>query len=113
MSTELRARLLAEAEKAIDTLLAEKPGATDITLSEIEGLVLKSRQEFAVGVLSALTQEGSQAQQDADGECPWCGSRMQRRGQRERQVKTEVGDMTLERAYYVCSGCKRGLFPPG
>ena len=112
-SEELKARLLAEAEKAIDALLAEKPAAADMTLSDIEGLVLKSGQQFEAGVLKELAQDGSQAECEADRVCPRCGSRMQRRGQRERHVLTEVGETMLNRAYYVCPDCQHGLFPPG
>ena len=112
-SGELRARLLAEAEKAIDALLAEKPDAEDMTLRDIEGLVLKSGQQFEAGVLNELAHEGSQVEREADRVCPRCGSRMQRRGEHEREVRTEVGATLLARAYDVCPGCQRGLFPPG
>jgi hypothetical protein len=109
---KLRARLLAEAEKVIDRLVAEKPAANPIGLDEIEALTLKSGQQFQASVLKELAQEGSEAQ-SADGQvCERCGSRMQRRGIHRRQVVTEAGDMTVERPYYVCPGCGASLFPP-
>ena len=110
---ELKARLLAEAEKAIDEMLAEKPDAGTLSLADIERLALKSGAQFEAGILKELGQEESEVESSHDQMCERCGSRMQRRGRSGRQVKTEVGATHLERAYYVCPGCGASLFPPG
>jgi hypothetical protein len=110
---ELRTRLLAKAEQAINNLLAEKPTDNAMTLSDIEQLVLRMGQQVQANVLKELAQ-ASRAAQNADVPvCERCGSRMQRRGTRPRQVVTDVGEVTLDRAYYVCPGCGASLFPPG
>jgi hypothetical protein len=110
---ELRARLLAEAEKVINDMLAEKPAAKEVSLTDIERLALRTGQQVQTKVLKELGQASQEAQSAEAPVCKGCGRRMQRRGMRRRQVVTEVGEMTLERAYYVCPGCGASLFPPG
>ena len=110
---ELRARLLAEAEKAINELLAQKPADKAMTLSDIERLVLRMGQQVQANMLKELAQASQEAQNAETPVCERCGSRMQRRGTRPRQVITDVGETTLERGYYVCPGCGASLFPPG
>ena len=110
---ELKARLLAEAEKAIDEMLSEKPAAGRMSLEDIERLALKSGTQVEASVLQALGHDEVEAEQAVDQRCERCGSRMQRRGMHRRQVMTEAGATTLERAYYVCPGCGASLFPPG
>jgi hypothetical protein len=58
---ELRARMLAEAEVAIEKLLAHKKGAEEITLTEIEQLVLAARQEVGEGLTAVLIEESARA----------------------------------------------------
>ncbi len=110
---ELQARLLAKAEKVIKDRLAEKPTTKEMTLSDIERWVLRTGQQVQAKLLEELAQASREAQSAEAPRCERCGSQMQRRGPRPRQVITEVGEMTLERAYYVCPGCGASLFPPG
>jgi hypothetical protein len=110
---ELKARLLAEAEKAIEEMLAEKPEAGTLSLADIERLALKSGAQFEAGILKELGQEESEVESSHEQVCEHCGSRMQRRGRSGRQVKTEAGTTRLEGEYYVCPGCGASLFPPG
>ncbi len=110
---ELRARLLAEAEKAINAMLAENPADNKMTLSDIEWLVGRMEQRVQANVLKELGQASREAHSVEVPVCERCGSRMQRRGMRPRQVVTDVGELTLERASYVCPGCGASLFPPG
>lgn len=110
---ELKAHLLAEAEKAIDEMLAEKPAAGTMSLADIERLVQKSGAQFEASVLKEFGQEESEVESAHEQICERCGSRMQRRGRSGRQVLTEVGSTHLERTYYVCPGCGASLFPPG
>jgi methionyl-tRNA synthetase len=110
---ELKARLLKEAEKAIDEVLAKKTAADKIRLDEIEQLSLKSGEQFRASIQQALVADGSEAQSAGGHNCEQCGRRMQRRGLRARQVETEAGRVTVDRAYYVCPQCGASFFPPG
>ena len=110
---ELRARLLAEAEEVINERLADKPASKQMRLADIERWVLGTGQAVQARLLKELAQASQEAENGEAPLCERCGSRMQRRGMRPRQVVSEVGEMTLERAYYVCPECGTSLFPPG
>ncbi len=110
---ELRARMLAEAEKVIKDRLADKPATSQMQLADIERWVLRTGQEVQARLLKELAQASQEVQNAEVPLCEQCGSRMQRRGTRLRQVVSEVGEMTLERGYYVCPECGASLFPPG
>lgn len=108
---ELRARLLAEAERAIDKVLTERPAANKITLRDIERLAVQAGTEISAGIQQALGDEGSVGHSSEDELCPECGARMQRRGQVGRRVVTEAGSSQLERVYCVCPSCGYSFFP--
>jgi uncharacterized protein with PIN domain len=110
---ELKAHLMAQAEAMIDELLARKPKAEDITLSEIEQLAIGRGQDFREAVLKSLAQESSQSETRQAVRCPECGQAMHYKGKRSKEVVTEAGEIHLERDYYYCPACQRGLFPPG
>ncbi len=108
---ELRARLLAEARRAIDKVLAERPAADKITLRDIERLAVQAGTELSAEIQQALGDEGSVGHSSGEEICPACGSRMQRRGQQGRRVVTEAGSSQLERVYCVCPSCGYSFFP--
>ena len=110
---ELKARLLAEAEKAIDELLAEQPAAGTTSLDEIERLALKGGAPFEARVLKEFGQEEVEVEATVEPICEGWGSRMQRRGLHRRHVMTEAGSTRLDRAYDVCPDGGASLFPPG
>lgn len=110
---ELRARLLSEAEKAIDKVLADRPAADKITLRDIERLAVRAGAEVSAGVQQALGVEGSQGHSCQEQMCAKCGALMQRRGQHARQVITEAGSSSVERTYFVCPSCGHSFFPLG
>ena len=110
---DLKVRLMAEAEAAIDAMLARKPAAKDITLSEIEHLVIRSGQEFREAMLEHLVQASRRDETDETMNCPDCGKRLHYKGKRAKTIITEVGEVRIERDYYYCAACQRGVFPPG
>ena len=110
---EIRGRLLAEAEKAIDKVLADRPTADKIRLRDIERLAVRAGAEVSAEVQKTLGQEGSQRHSSQEQLCPVGSDRMQRRGQHARQVMTEAGTSRFERAYDVCPGCGHSFFRLG
>ena len=112
---ELKARMLGEAEEAIDKLLAHKKPAEQITLMEIEQLVLRAGQEVREGLTAALVKESAkQGGQEAPGPaCPECGREMHYKGLKAKRVISETGEVEVKRAHYYCAGCRVGFFPPG
>lgn len=110
---ELKARLMAEAEAAIDKVLANKPASEDIKLSEIEQLALSGGKDFREAVLGNLVKEGEAGDEREAINCPGCEAPMHYKGKRTKPLVTEAGEVRVERDYYYCAACKRGVFPPG
>jgi hypothetical protein len=110
---ELKAHLMAQAEAMIDKMLARKPKVEDITLSDIEQLAIGGGQEFREAVLKSLAGESSQSERGEAERCPECGQAMHYKGKRGKDVVTEAGEIHVERDYYYCHHCRRGVFPPG
>ena len=109
---ELKARLMAEAEAAIDQLLATRTAAAEASLADIEREARTAGQHMAQAVTSALVAE-SAGELPAWPNCPQCGRKMKNKGRHRRRVVTETGEVELKRAYYYCATCQRGFFPPG
>jgi uncharacterized protein with PIN domain len=110
---ELKARLMAEAEAAIDKIMANKPASEDLTLNEIEQLALKGGKDFREAVLESLVEEGQAVPLSEAVRCPQCGTKMQGKGKRRKTLVTEAGEVSVERDYYYCAACQQGVFPPG
>jgi uncharacterized protein with PIN domain len=113
MSTDnegLKARMMAEAEEAIDKLLAGRSEKQDLQLRDIERLVREAGQS----VMGRFTAELVEGEEEAEerGVCPECGGQARYKGRKVRDVVTETGEVRLERAYYYCPTCRKGFFPP-
>jgi len=107
---ELKAQMMAAAEGVIEKLLAGKKEKEELSLSDIEHLVRRAGQD----VMEELT--GTLANAEAQGResriCPECGRKMRYKGRKKRDVITETGEVSLERGYYYCPTCRKGVFPP-
>jgi hypothetical protein len=107
---QIKAELLANAEAAIDELLNHAEDNPQPTLTEIEDIVLKVRQDLGQRMAQTLLDE--QAEATAQHPCPTCGREMHLKGRKGKGLQTRVGSAALQRPYYYCSRCQRGLFPP-
>jgi uncharacterized protein with PIN domain len=110
---ELKARMMAETEAVFEQLLARKKPAEDITLTEIEALVMEARQEIEARLTQILVDASPEPQMVPGPSCEECGKEMHYKGLREKRVITQTGEVTIRRPYYYCEACKRGVFPPG
>jgi hypothetical protein len=104
---EVKRRLMADYERLLDELLAKRKPEDEITLNEIEQLVLEAREEMSEDLLAALTEVREWEQP----KCPHCGGKTQYKGQRSKQVVTLSGEVTLRSAYYYCPACQTGFSP--
>lgn len=105
----VKARLMAKAEAAIDKLLADERVSEAMTLSSIEAVVGKSETDFRHAALEEIIA----MQRSSAKTCPLCGGKLLNKGKQQRRVVSLRGEVTLERTYYECQGCRKGYFPPG
>ena len=110
---ELKARLLAQAEAAIDELLAEKKAPEVASLADIEQVALQAGQRLEEAITTELLEASGQALTASWPTCPTCGKRLLAKGKRPRRVVTEAGEAVILRDYYYCRHCRTGIFPPG
>lgn len=110
VSKDLKARMMAEAEEAIDKMLTEKSDRGKLQLGDIERMVREAGQQ----VMERFTQEmvTEEAQGKESRICPACGKKMRYKGRKARDLVTETGEVRMERAYYYCPRCQKGIFPP-
>lgn len=108
----LKAKMMATAETVIDNLLAGVSKKEELMLSDIERSVRAAGQR----VMKDFTQDLVDAEAKGDGGqryvCPRCGEQARGKGQKERRLETETGEVRLKRSYCYCPRCKEGFFPP-
>jgi hypothetical protein len=110
---EKRARLMAKAEKLIDEYLAWEENHPRPDLTQIEDIALKLRKELGKEIAQIALEDQGERRPVPGPKCPECGKEMHYKGEKGDQVESRVGGLALERGYYYCSACKKGLFPPG
>jgi hypothetical protein len=110
---KMKARLMIQAEGLIDELLDWGDGASKPNLTQIEEEVLGIRRRFGEQLaLGVIERQESKLPVPGPG-CRQCRREMEYKGEKEKMVESWVGRLRLERGYYYCPHCRRGLFPPG
>ena len=110
---KLKTRMMKEAEARIERLVARKKSAEEIKLTEIEQWVIEARQEIGERLTQIMVEESAQEQMVPGPNCEKCGKEMHYKGEREKRVLTQMGEVRIGRPYYYCETCKDGIFPPG
>ena len=109
---EIRAKLLAEAEQAIDELLDWTDHTPRPNLTQIENAVLKLRRQLSEQAAQAVI-ETQAAQQPVPGPlCPTCQREMHYKDTKVQTVESRVGQLRIARGYYYCEHCRQSVFPP-
>jgi hypothetical protein len=109
---EKKAALMQRADALIEQMLDWTETTSKPTLTQIEDIALDLRQQFG----QALSESAIANQEDADAvalpPCPRCGKTMRPKAAKGRSVMARVGELKIDRRYFYCPACKRGLFPP-
>lgn len=105
---ELKAKLLAEAEAAIEKMLWDKRVSEQMTLTEIEDVIGEMEVDLRQRVLTELLGE----QVPHGLSCSECGGKLRNKGKQRKRMVTLRGESDLERGYYQCESCGKGIFPP-
>ena len=111
--TEAKEEFLERAEELWEELNSWYKDNAGATIDDLEEKLGQRRRE-ALGELVALTLR--QGDLGAEPEAPTCkkrGKPMAFQGYPEKTVHGLEIDIEIPRAYYYCSTCKVGIFPPG
>ena len=106
---DLKAKLLAQAEVALDAMLSDEKVNTQMSISDMEAVVGELGRSLLPEIVQSLTSE-SRAPEDAI--CPECSGALHNKGKRPKKVITVRGEIEVERNYYACTDCGYGFFPP-
>ena len=110
---EKKARLMDRLEKAAEELLDWEEQNRKPTLTQLEDIVLALRKQIGEEMAEEVIGRMEAKAMVPGPSCPKCGKEMHYKGQREKDVESRAGELSLERGYYVCPECDEGIFPPG
>src|SRR5512136_2338304 len=110
---ELRAKLLADAEQAIDELLDWTDQMPRPNLTQIENAVLKMRRHLSEQAAQAVIEAQATQCPVPGPACPKCQREMHYKDRKAQSVESRVGHLRIARGYYYCEHCQQSLFPPG
>ncbi len=110
---EIVAELVSEYEKKVKEVMDWQEEHPEFRLIELEEYLLEVGKELTSTIAERVIEQKESKQPVEGPECEKCGKRMRNKGQKRKQVVTQVGDVEIERGYYWCPQCKSGLFPPG
>ena len=105
-----KAEFLRGAEAMYEELHSWREQHLDASFDEIADQVTPRRRKLVAKLLEQLAVKADE--RIAAPLCEQCGEVMSYRGTPAREVSHGEGDVGLERAYYYCDSCERGLFPP-
>ena len=102
-----------EAETRIDELLEWDEQTKAPTLTQIEDVILKLRQQMGQRMAEEVLRDQEASAPVPGPKCVKCEREMRYRGQKEREVESRLGAVELKRGYYYCDHCEEGFFPSG
>jgi hypothetical protein len=108
-----RKEYLAAAAKMYDELRQWREEHPEASIDEIAGRITPERRGLMGQLLNQLARQHGDGTVIEGVGCPVCGEAMRPKGKSKRDVVHAEGEMNLERAYYYCSPCEHGIFPPG
>jgi methionyl-tRNA synthetase len=105
-----KVEFLRAAEAMYEELHAWREEHLDASFDEIADQVTPQRRRLVAKLLEQLAVKADERIEAPL--CEQCGEVLRYRGTPQRDVSHREGEVGLERAYYYCDHCERGLFPP-
>lgn len=109
---ESKERLMEIAEAEIEQLLDWGEAAEAPDLGSIEEVVLGIRQRLGESMTREVIANQAAIRPVPGPKCPTCQQEMHYKGMKQKEITSLIGEVKLERGYYYCDPCQRGLFPP-
>jgi uncharacterized protein with PIN domain len=110
---EIKARIMERMAARLEKVLGDDEAVEGMTLTEIEEAALMVGAATEEAITTELAAAGEAKVEQERPPCPDCGQAMRQKGYRTKAVITRTGEVKARRAYYYCSTCLRGFFPPG
>jgi len=110
---ELRQELRQKSEILIEKTLDWYEANGTPNMSQIETHVLDIREKIGQETARILIQAQEAVHPPTAPLCPECQQPMRYKGGKGKSVDGLIGEVGMERAYYHCPDCHKGLFPPG
>ena len=105
----LAATITAEIASEVERLISEG-GLDGLDFEAVETAARRVALRVA-GKAVAQRLNADRSDQAEPSRCCACGGQARYAGRRAKTFTTALGKMTLERAYYHCSGCGNGVLP--
>jgi uncharacterized protein with PIN domain len=112
-AADLRAAIEEVSEALGEEVTAWQAAHPRATFAELEALVLEARKKYGEALMQALVAQREEVRPVPGPRCRECGAEMHYKGQKAHRVVSSIGETDLQRGYYYCPQCHRGVFPPG
>jgi len=109
---EVKADLMRQAELLVDELLDGKEQTAEPTLTQIEDVILKRRQQLSEPMVLMVIESPATTRPVPGPKCLTCQDEMHYKGLKHDGVESWVGHLARMRGYSDCENCPTGLFPP-
>jgi hypothetical protein len=106
-------RLVKKFAEQYDELNEWRAKHPEASFDEIVAQVTPRRRELVGELVGQLALKHGTGEVVEGKVCAGCGEQMEYKGEPKREVLHLEGETELERTYYYCDRCERGLFPPG
>jgi hypothetical protein len=110
---QLKAGLMREFEKRVEEVLDWQEARASFQLTELEDYLIGIGKDIQVVLAEGVMGQVESQEPVEAPRCEQCGQPMANKGWKGKTVVTRLGEVWVERVYYWCPGCRRGIFPPG
>lgn len=111
--TEAKEKYLERAEEQWEEFNGWYQANPAATFDEIEAELGQKRRAVMGEFVELSLRQGDLGAEPEAPDCEGCGKRMAFQGYLKKKVHSLEMDIEIPRAYYYCSTCGVGLFPPG